>query len=209
MQVREATGDQTDIGLDLLSSGLIAKSWEEVIRKHYSTLNKTQLYPSGWAKTLVEQSLTYTHSLWKHRCEQISDPPEIEMPVFRKAMYTKYLDLGRDPSVLGDYKSLINRSKFFFMNHSKEQLELWDHKVKRALTRRAKGLGAKRGLHQHFPRIQRKRNSKPGLPRRVRKKYSTLAQCRLRNKIIRCSQITRYVTVTPVLKSHQCLISLT
>lgn len=127
MQVREAIDDQTDIGLDLLSSGLIAQSWKEVIRKHYSTLNKNELYPSGWSKKLVEQSLIYTHSLWKHRCEQTSDPTEIEMPDFRKNMYTKYIDLRRDPSVLGDYKSLINRSKYFFMHHSKEQLELWDH----------------------------------------------------------------------------------
>lgn len=85
-------------------------------------------------------------------------------------MYTKYLELRHDPSILGDYKSLLNRSKYFFMHHSREQLDLWHHKVKRAIDRTSKGLGAKKGLHNHFRRIPRKRKTRPGLPRRVRKK---------------------------------------
>ena len=81
------------------------------------------------------------------------------------------------------------------MTHTKEQLDLWDAKVKRATSRTSKGLGPKRGLHQHFPRIKKTKHQRPSLPRRVRRKYSTLARRKLRNKIIRCSNITRYVTV--------------
>lgn len=132
-ELATAVLDQTIIGIDLMLSGLVAKSWIHVFSGIKYDNTEHRRYPSSWMRKFVLALFTYSHTIWRFRCKVLHEKDSVTLKQYRADMKEKFNTLLKDPNQLGKFRNLLKRKEIFFDLASASNLKSWEKKVNIAL----------------------------------------------------------------------------
>ena len=137
-KIIQAHQKQADIGWEAFTNGLIANTWIDIQRDHY-TLNPVDGENiHRWRRMVIQQLFDVTKELWTTRCGYI----HAEKTMTERDMLShRTAQLFRDNHHLRDSLSILDRHLFdkddkYFYTSSQATLELWETRVTKVLKNR-------------------------------------------------------------------------
>ena len=135
-KIIQAHQNQQKIGWKAFFNGLISKRWTEIQKAHYDSEPKNGENIHRWKRLVIQEFLELLREMWTTRCGYI----HAEKIMTAKEMLShRTLVLFNETKHKRDLVSVLDRHLFdkeesYFFKSSKEMLELWESKIKTALT---------------------------------------------------------------------------